>query len=227
MKILAKFPTRQRPQIFLDVLNKYIQLADDNTNIFYLITCDNDDHTMTDDVIKKAEALLTHKNIKVCRGDSKTKIEAVNADFINVSEHFSDWDIVLIISDDMEVQAHGWDTFIRNKMKENYPLLDGCLWLHDGSKQRSISTISCIGRKYYDRFNYIYHPSYKSMWCDNEYTEVALSNNKITFIEEVIIKHQHPCWGADRVQDPLYIRNDLFWKHDSENYEQRKKNGFN
>lgn len=224
-KILCKFPTRQRPEIFLKVLNEYHAMCMNLQDTFFLVTCDNDDHTMTDDIIIKAEAISPYGNIKVCRGDSKTKIEAVNADFDKIPERFQDWDIVFVISDDMDCKLIAWDETIRCDMKKTFPNLDGNLWYFD-SHQKRISTISCMGRVYYDRFNYIYHPQYKSVYCDNEYTEIATMLGKIKFFETVICSHEHYCWGGGRAKDSLYMRNDALWHEDEKTYNRHKANNF-
>jgi hypothetical protein len=83
-----------------------------------------------------------------------------------------------------------------------------------------------MGRKYYERFNYIYHPAYKSLWCDNEQTEVADSLGRLKFIEFPIMIHDHPAWGGGMINDALYIQNDKWWKHDEEVYNSRKKMNF-
>jgi len=220
-RILVKFPTRSRPELFSETLKGYIDNADDNSNISYLISCDSDDYSINTDIIEKAKE-LNAQNLIFQFGDSDSKIHACNRDIERVKE----WDIILLASDDMHVQVKGWDTIIRNDMARLFPDTDGCLWYHDGSHQRQISTLSCMGRKYYDRFGYIYHPSYKSFWCDNEYTEVAQSLGKITFIDNVIIKHNHPAWYSDVKTDELYKRNDLHWNHDIENYNKRKSLNF-
>jgi len=224
-KILCKFPTRQRPDIFLKVLNEYHSACIHLHDTFFLITCDNDDATMTDEVIARAEAISPIGNIKVCRGDSKTKIEAVNADFDDIPFYFQDWDIVLVISDDMEVKLLAWDEMIRCKMREHFPDTDGNLWFFDGYQKR-ISTLSCIGRKYYNRFNYIYHPQYKSLWCDNEYSEVATMLGKMQFFDTIIASHEHHCWGGGRNNDPLYMKNEAYWHEDEKTYNERKAINF-
>lgn len=224
-KILAKLPTRSRPEIFLKVLNEYHAMCMNLADTFFLITCDNDDLTMTDEVIARAEAISPIGNIKVCRGDSKTKIEAVNADFDKIPERFQDWDIVFVISDDMDIKFMAWDEKIRCDMKETYPTLDGNLWYCDGHQKR-ISTISCMGRVYYDRFGYIYHPQYKSLFCDNEYSEVAQILGKIKFFDIVICSHEHYLWGAGRANDALYIRNEALWSYDEKVYNERKAINF-
>lgn len=217
LKILVKYPTRQRPELFLKTLKAYIDKASDNSNIDYLISYDVDDESMSTEVINNA--LILHPNVFCKKGLSDSKIHACNRD---VNEFHKPWDIILLISDDMHVQVEEWDNVIREKMEKHYPDTDGCLWFHDGSKQKVISTLSCIGKKYYERFGWIYNPKYKSFFCDNEYTDVARSLNKITFIDKVIIKHEHPQWGGGVKHDALYERNNGPWEHDGNLYRSRQ-----
>ena len=77
-KILIKFPTRERPEKFFQVLSLYYKKAKDVSNIEFLISCDLDDTTMNNpDVIKKLENAKKHINLNYYIGNSKTKIEAV------------------------------------------------------------------------------------------------------------------------------------------------------
>ena len=56
MKLLIKFPTRNRPEKFFQVLSLYAQKAKDLNNIAFLISCDTDDLTMNNpEVISKLE----------------------------------------------------------------------------------------------------------------------------------------------------------------------------
>jgi hypothetical protein len=218
MNLLIKYPTRQRPELFLKTLSEYIRKAADENQ--YLISIDKDDASMTAEVIEQAKSL--HSNIKFFAGDGINKIEACNRDI----EKAADWDIVLLVSDDMQPVVAGWDKRIKQDMLKHFPDTDGCLWYHDGAQQE-ICTLSCVGRKYYDRFNYLYHSSYKSFYCDNEFTEVATRDGKMAFIPHMIIKHQHPSWGGGVKNDLLYMRNDKYWGDDETNYKKRKANGFN
>lgn len=76
-------------------------------------------------------------------------------------------------------------------MKKYYPNKDGILWYFDGYN-KSINTLSIMGLKYYKKNNYIYNPIYRSFFCDTEQTILAQKSNKITFIDNTIIKHLHP-----------------------------------
>jgi hypothetical protein len=83
-----------------------------------------------------------------------------------------------------------------------------------------------MGRKYYDRFGYVYHPSYQSFWCDNEFTQVALKLGKIKCINRKIIRHQHPSWDAGMQADDLYYANNQNWHKDMANFKKRQRQGF-
>jgi hypothetical protein len=219
MKILVKYPTRSRPEQFLRTLNEYYKRAKDNSNIEYLISYDKDDSKMTPQIIKMAESLGS--NVKLVPGYSKSKIHACNRDI----KRPYNWDIIVLVSDDMFVEVDGWDEIIRNKMKEHYPDTDGCLWFWDGYQER-ICTLSIMGRKYYSRFNYLYNPEYTSLWCDNEFTDVASKLRKLKYFKQCIIRHQHPCWGKKVVNDDLYRHNESFFHLDKKVYEKRKATQF-
>lgn len=215
MRILIKYPTRSRPIQFLKILKTYYESALDKTNIDWVVSYDLDDKTMTSDVLYKAQQIIPGIILK--GGYSTSKINACNRDMRAVNV----WDIVVLISDDMEIEVQGWDEIIRKEMQKSFPDTDGCLWFYDGYQDR-ICTFSIIGREYYKRFNYMYHPSYQSLWCDNEFTDVAKSLNKLKYIPNPIVKHQHPSWGGGVKTDKLYEHNESFYNQDAENYRKRK-----
>jgi len=219
MKILVKFPTRARRSKFLNCLKKYQSFANNLDNLFFLISIDEDDPEMNNS--DTFEILSSFKNIKVVTDKSKSKIHAVNRD-INLIE---DWDILLLASDDMIPQVKGYDDIIIDKMKNYYPDTDGVLWFNDGFQRDKLNTLCILGKKYYERFNYIYYPEYKSTWCDNEFMTVANILEKQTYFDEVIIKHEHPDWGYGR-QDEIHAKNHRDLNFDMNLYNNRKVNNF-
>jgi len=218
-KLLIKFPTRGRPDKFFSVLDEYINKAKNLDKIAFLITLDNDDISMK----KNIHRLEEYKN--KCKlvyffGNSKTKIQACNADINKVSG----WDIILLASDDMIPVVDGYDYIIRKDMNDFFRDMDGVLWYNDGGQNR-INTLSIMGKKYYDRFGYIYHPDYVSLWCDNEFTDVSEKLNKVYRSDKIIIEHQHPAFQKTDF-DELYVRNESYMHHDQNTYERRKEKNF-
>lgn len=217
MKVLIKFPTRNRPNKFLKVLDTYIKNLDDKTTKI-IVSCDLDDVTMNEQYVK--DVIEQYNNVTLIYGNNKTKIEAINADLFDI-----DFDIVLLASDDMIPIVKGFDTIIKNKMLEHYPDTDGVLWFNDGYQGNKLNTLCILGKKYYDRFNYIYHPDYHSVWCDNEFMDVANLLGKQKYFEEVIIQHQHPDYGFGN-RDIIHTLNSNNVGHDEKLYHTRKQTNF-
>jgi hypothetical protein len=219
MKILVKFPTRGRKNKFFNTLMKYYSLSENKNLINYLVTLDNDDTIMNDSDVR--EILDSYNNLNYMYGDSKSKVDAVNRDL----ENFTEWDILILASDDMIPQVKNYDSIIINDMKTNFPDTDGVLWYNDGNQKNNLNTLCIIGKKYFERFNYVYHPEYKSTWCDNEFTEVSKILNKQKYFENIIIKHEHPDWGYGN-HDLIHSLNVINEDFDRSLYLKRKMNNF-
>ena len=221
-KILFKLPSRTRPKRVFEVLDETLKNLSDKENYEFLLTLDGDDQSMNNyNVIEK---LNSYKNMNYVFGSSNSKIEAVNRDMDTFNK---DWDILVLLSDDMIPVKEGFDNIIREKYDEFFPDLDGVTWFSDGFQKNRINTLCILGKKYYERFNYIYHPSYKSLYCDNEFTIVANKLGKQKYFDMVIIEHRHFSIGNNRERyDALYRRNDSLMSTDHINYNKREKNNF-
>ena len=158
---------------------------------------------------------------RIFRSPNKTKIEACNA---NMSEIDWDWQIVVLVSDDMIPQLKGWDDVIRNHMLARYPGTNGILWFNDGFQGDKLNTLSIYGRALYNELGYIYHPDYKSLFCDTELTDRCKGDlaNRTTYIPYCIIRHEHPGTGYAQNMDALYQHNQRFWSTDMYTYIRRK-----
>jgi hypothetical protein len=83
MNLLVKFPTRSRPDKFLEVLGKYTSMSTTG-KVRYLITLDIDDElTNTQEVIGKAKSM---GDVTVAVGVSQGKIHACNRDMEQAGE---------------------------------------------------------------------------------------------------------------------------------------------
>ncbi len=220
MRILIKLPSRSRPDKLLEVTTKYVECAEDMSNLRMLINMDDDDPTFTNSL--KLSLTSIHSNITVIGGTSTSKIHAINRDMPDSST----FDIVLLASDDMIPQVKGYDRIIRDRMREFYPDTDGVLFFNDGHNGKDLNTILICGSKYYKRFNYLYFPEYKSFFCDNEFMHVANKFHKQTYFEEVIIKHEHPVTNKEIEMDELYVKNGVHIYDDQALFEKRSKTQF-
>ena len=173
MKFLIKFPTRSRNKQFFETLYKYINNFSDQNEYRCLISCDYDDLEMNN--VNTLNQLNEIKNLKYYFSNRISKIDAINRD-INKYTKIYDWDIIISAADDMIPQVKNYDKVIVENMNKFFPNLDGGLWFYDGYR-KDLNTMSIMGRKRYEEFGYIYHPSYKTWYCDNEYTEIGLTDN--------------------------------------------------
>lgn len=220
MKILFKFASRSRPEKFFKCLDNLCQNISDKDNFSILATLDTDDVTMNNDDVKYN--LRNYPKVIVDWGLSENKIHAFNRGMDG-----ADFDILINTSDDMLFVEPKFDDIIRADMLENFPDLDGVLHYNDGNQGSNCMTMSIMGKKYYDRTNYIYHPSYENLFCDNEAKDVAVTLGKYKYIDKILFRHNHPAWGLGEM-DKQYEKSEsrTAWRKDEANYSERKANGF-
>lgn len=223
MRILLKCPTRSRPSRIIDTLRAYATLARDRANIGVALSCDEDDTSMTQVSIQRdLNGLLGgFAWNRIFFSKNTSKIAACNA---NMNEIDYPWDIVVLVSDDMIPRLEGWDDAIRTHMKAYFPDTNGILWFNDGHQADKLNTLCIFGRKFYESQGYIYHPDYKSLFCDTELTDRCKTDLApiCKYIPYTIIRHEHPGTGYKEKMDPLYARNQVFWNQDLHTYIRRK-----
>jgi hypothetical protein len=194
-------------------------------NIKIIVSVDEDD---SPEKYKKI-----HDCVTIVIGKPLGKIDAINRDMPNPSE----FDIILLASDDMIPIKQGYDDIIRQKMQDTFSDGDGVLFFNDGYRGYYLNTLVICGSKYYSRFGYIYYPEYKSVFCDNEFMDVANQLGRQIYIDDVIIKHEHPVntpkitigikkFFNKQKSDNLYKTNKGFWNRDLELYTNRQSTTF-
>lgn len=217
MQILVKFPSRSRPHKFFLCLKGYIDKSH-GENVRYLITLDEDDNFLLA-YTNYCESLQSQGvKIDYIVGKSEGKIHAVNRDM----EHSGEWDILVLGSDDMICKTDNWDVILENEMGEYYPDTDGVLYHNDGYTK--LNTMCILGRKYFERFNYIYYPEYKSLWADNEFMLVSRQLGKETYFEQVLFRHEHFSNSNQfqHTRDGLMNKNESFYREDEALFNKRK-----
>lgn len=191
------------------------RLCESKNYVINLVIDDDDSITLNSPHYQTVQGL---KNVVIQHGLSKSKVHAINR---GVQSYQGDWDILINTSDDMEFHTHGFDNIIRGLFKED----DMFLHLPDGYVDEKLPTMSMMDRTYYNRFNYIYHPDYTSLWCDNEAMDVAIKLGRYKYNNVSIFKHKHPLWVGESY-DKQMIDSQSFYRQDQIVYNQRKSKGF-
>lgn len=218
-KLLIKIPTRDRADQFFQVLDEYYGKLSKKIPYQVVVSCDYDDPVMNcPEIISKLD---TYPNLTYYFGENSTKIEACNSD---IGKHL-DFDILLLASDDMMPIVKNYDLIIAKWMKSRFPDYDGILHFNDGYQGSKLNTLPIMGKKYYDRFGYVYYPGYKSLYCDLEMMQVSRLLGKAFYIPQVIIEHLHPAAGKAK-EDSLYEKNNLYSKEDEQLYNAREALNF-
>lgn len=218
-KIIYNFPTRGRPEKFFTALAN-IKLMSANENYEFCIKLDKDDQFLPEYLVglKKLELLSS-----VSIGDSNSKVDAINRDIPK-----DDWDILINMSDDILWTVWNFDDIIRADIEEDCflhypePFADRQCAIQN---KPPISVVSIMDRVYFERFGYVYHSSYKSLWCDNEATECARNLKKHKWVNKIIFSHEHPQAGKTKM-DEQYRRTESFYKSDMINFNRRRSRGF-
>jgi hypothetical protein len=156
-------------------------------------------------------------------GNSKNKIDAINRD---INEFDYDFDILINMSDDMIFTKKGFDDIIR---AEFYNDFNQYIHFNDGNQKDNVCTMHIVGREYYNRFKYIYHPDYISLWCDVENDIVAKQLGCYKYMGDnlKLFRHLHPAWGL-APQDALSIKTEdrALWITDEITFNKRKRKNF-
>lgn len=221
--VLVKYPSRGRPDRFFSGLNSIYNNLYDFENFGVLVTADIDDKSMCNDDVR--DRIAAYKNAKVIYGTSKSKVDAINRDMDILPEQFKKWDILVVMSDDMKFTFFGWDEIIRNEFLDNN--LDKLLHFPDNDAKDALAVMYIAGRHFYDRFSYIYHSSYRSLFCDNEVMEVSKMIGAYRYVNcPGLFLHLNPAYGH-LPKDEMFIRQqEEGYTIDQQNYIQRKNKNF-
>ena len=219
MNILIKWPTRGRVNLFFQTLAQWRALESQRHKVVYLIAIDVDDPVMNNPSVLQLLARMPDVHYRVGLA-GRSKIDACNSDLENVAGVIGmEPEVLILASDDMIPQVNDWDDSIAVTMRQHFPAMDGALHFDDGYMGSTrLITLSIMGWNLYRRFGYAYHPAYRSMFCDNEFTDVVRCIGKYHYQSRVLFRHCH----IGRRPDALFIRNQQWWDADKAMYDRRR-----
>lgn len=223
LRILFKFPCRYRKDMFfksLDSLNDNIR---DRNNYHIGLTLDTDDNILnTPQVIEK---LSTYPNVSIQWGLSGSKISAINRSMPDY-----DFDLIICWSQDMFAEFYGFDDIIRAECYNiNNQHGDDFLYhLPEPDSREMLNVLYIATRKYFDRFGYIYHSSYQSLFCDNETMCVAKMLGRYFYSGTMgLYSHRNPAYHQYNLEkDDLFLEQQGLWGVDEANFHARRKINF-
>jgi hypothetical protein len=221
MRIVFKYTSRSRPDKFRRGAESILRNFSAANEALFLVTIDSDDATMSEAFVRECLPAPTACCI-VDVGLSRNKIHAINRGLERLRE-LDPWDILVNMSDDMVFLRQGFDAIICANCSP-----DTFLHLPDGHQNEKIATMSIMGRTYFERFGYIYHPDYSSVYCDNEAQDVAKLLGCYRYVNERgIFEHMHPVWKRAEM-DEQYKRTETkeMYAKDGAVYHRRKAAGF-
>ncbi len=225
MNILVKWPTRSRPFLFLSTFMRWRKALSGRHCVRFLISIDQDDSAMTAPWVMGMLARMPDVTFAVGPA-GRTKVEACNADLPPDGDFgFGGGppDMLVLASDDMQPRMHGWDDIFAQRMAQAFPAMDGALHFADGYRPgHSLITLSVMGWNLFRRFGYVYHPAYRSFFCDNEFTAVVKAAGKYVTDSRLVISHDH----IGRNPDALFHHNQRCWREDEMMFALRRAAGF-
>lgn len=164
-----------------------------------------------------------YPEVSVILGESNGKIHACN----RANEFMpQDTDIICLHSDDMKFVEYGFDTEIREAFTKHFPDLDGVVHFPDGHQSNTM-TYTMMGINLFKKLGYLYYPDYKSVFADNDLTELSQLMGKYAFVNKQILEHNHPIFGVTD-WDSQYRANESaeYYQTDGETFKQRKLRNF-
>lgn len=222
MKLSLIHPSRGRPLKSKDTVHRWIDRA--GTPVEVVISVDS-----SDEWGRYQDAY----NISFCGGvckrngidyyglinDNESVVEATN-----VAAQHSTGDILIYLSDDFDCPENWAPAVIKEFEGVTTPQLikvDDCLQPF----RTPVLTIPIMNRKLYERLGYFWHPSYKSMFVDEDLFWTARKLKALKYCEHLKFEHKHVSVGKAQ-DDETYRRSAANWTQGEQVFLDRKKAGF-
>lgn len=217
MKISLIYPSRGRPDQCKATLDNWINKAGSN-DFEIILSWDYDDSCLIDYQTMILDGLQVYFDtpaISYLVNPNTSTVEAVNA-----AAAIAEGEILIVISDDFDCPK-GWFDIVT---KATEGKTDFVLKVFDGL-QESIVTLPILDRVYYERFGYIYHPGYKHLWADTDFTAVAQKLKRIIVRNDIVFTHNH--YSIIKTNpDATYLKNELTYEEGKQIFKQRQRQRF-
>lgn len=95
--------------------------------------------------------------------------------------------------------------------------MDSFIHFPDQDAKAALATMSILGKEYYDRDKFVYHPDFLSVWCDNFAMDVAKLRGCYRYDPARIFNHLNPAYGH-LPRDAQFDYQQAHWNTDQATY---------
>lgn len=181
-RLLIVIPTSGHPTEFFATLDAYYKNLSKEVPYRFLVACDLNDASMNTQEVKTR--LGEYPHLTVIYSKQLSKPDTYNN---AVSKFSGQFDILLAANETLEPVEHGYDKKIVAAMNKNFADYDGVINFH-AEPNLPINTTPVIGKAFYQRLGYVYHPDYQADYFDQELTQVSRILGKEADIQEGLLK---------------------------------------
>lgn len=211
--------TRGRPIQALETFEKWLNTADNVSQIEYIFSIDNDDEKSIEG-LKNANYEGLSKEPIVLIGPPKFNVAATNR-----GAYKSTGDILVQVHDDVD-PLKGWDTELIKRLDPEKPQL---LRVNDGldedvNQKPWLIAIQICTRKWAKKLGGIFYPEYRSVFCDDDASVKAYKDGCVIDATDLLFKHNWKGASHDETIKNSYQRSN--WEHGEKLFHKRKDENF-
>ena len=132
--------------------------------------------------------------------------------------------VIICVADDFK-PCSGWDEKLF-ALRTGWMDDDWVAHTSDGYVE-DIAVLSILTRKRYERFGYVFYPTYESLFSDTEFTQVAYFEGRVLQAKHILMEHLHPdCHKRPRDSTDLAHASRDRWTRGEMLFNFRKSQGF-
>ena len=190
MRISLIHASRQRVARAEEALLEWTSKRSNLHDIEYILSVDADDPAL-----RGYRALAARHGVALIVGPNRTVVEAVNR-----GASASNGNLLVNSADDFGC-PEGWDLALADLAGDRR---DIAIFVSDGYENR-LMTLQIIGRDFYARLGHLFHPAYRSMFADDDLTDVARRAGVLIDARHLLFPHRHFIAGMSEI-DVTYAR---------------------
>ena len=143
----------------------------------------------------------------------------------NEAARHSAGDVLIAVADDFAPPAE-WDEALRLAGPDGWWHEDRVVAVRDGNTC-DVFTLAILTRRRWERFGYIFHPAYESLFADTEFTAVACGERAVLDGRHLLFEHQHYEAGKRNKDDiDLCHASKERWNRGEKTFLARQRAGF-